>query len=94
MPARIAQGLAERLAQHQADVLDRVVGVDLDVTTRVHGQIEQPVPRQRVEHVRQERHRRVERPGARAIEPQLDHDLRLLGVALDPGAARGGHAVL
>jgi hypothetical protein len=85
----VAQRLAEALAEHEPDVLDGVVAVDLDVAARRDRQVEQAVAGHGVEHVGQERDRRVELPETRAVDAQLDGDLGLLGVALDARAPRG-----
>ena len=55
-------------------------------------EVEHAVARERVEHVGQERDRRLDRPRAGAVEAEVDLDLRLLRVPLDRGGAR--HASL
>ena len=49
--ALVAERLAQRLAEHDGDVLDGVVGVDVDVTGRRDVQVEQRVLGQAGEHV-------------------------------------------
>ena len=85
MPRLVAQRLAQRLAQHDRDVLDRVVGVDLDVAGRSHRQVEarRACPAGRA------CGRRTATPVAivglpGAVEVDLDQHLRLLGDPLDP----------
>ena len=46
----------ERLAERDADVLDRVVRVDVQVALRLHVEVEHAVPRDLVQHVVEERH--------------------------------------
>jgi hypothetical protein len=50
----VADRLAQRLAQDNADVLDRVVLVDLEVALGAHAQVEQSVARERVQQVVEE----------------------------------------
>src|SRR3972149_39120 len=83
-PALVAERLPERLAQHDPHVLDGVVLVDLDVALRLDTEVHQPVLRPRLEHVAEERNRGVPLRRARAVQVQLERDLRLLGLALDP----------
>src|SRR4029079_5048357 len=73
-----------------ADVLDGVVQIDLEIALGVHGEIHQAVARPGVQHVVEERDPRVDLGGAGAVHVQLEDDLRLLGVALHPRLARGG----
>ena len=51
MPALSPSASPQRLAEHDRDVLDGVVGVDVDVALGLHGQVEQRVPGQRRQHV-------------------------------------------
>src|SRR6185437_5640672 len=76
----VAQRLVEGLAEGDGDVLDRVVGVDVGVALRPHGQVERAVLAQRVEHVVVEPDAGGDVGGAGAV----DDDLRLLGDALHP----------
>src|SRR5690606_12022319 len=50
-PGLVAQGLAEGGAEGEGGVLHRVVGVDVQVAFGVHGQVEQSVLGDLVEHV-------------------------------------------
>jgi hypothetical protein len=79
----IAERLQEGITEHEADVLDRVMRVDLDVAGGVDLEIEHSVLRDGVEHVGQERHRRVDAALTGAIDLEVDADLRLLRVALE-----------
>ena len=79
----IAERLLERVSEDEPDVLDGVMAVDLDVAGGTQRQVEHAVARERIEHVRQERQWRVDRPRAGAVEREVDADLRLLRVALD-----------
>ena len=53
-PGAVAERLVERLAEHDADVLDRVVGAGLEVAVGLDLQAEPPVAGQQVEHVVEE----------------------------------------
>ena len=77
-PALVAQSAGDRGAQHDADVLDRVVGVNLDIAPRPHLQIEQAVAREGVEHVVEEGHARIHIGRTRAVEVDLDGDIGFL----------------
>jgi hypothetical protein len=48
--------LAKRLAERDADVLDGVVGVDVQVALRLDVEVEHAVARHLVEHVLEKRH--------------------------------------
>ncbi len=80
---------SQRLAQRDADVLDRVVRVDVQVALGLDLQIDEPVARDLVEHVVEKGHARVEGALAGAVEVDPDADLCLGGIADDFGAAIG-----
>ena len=88
----VPERLAQRLAEHDRRVLDGVVGVDVQVTGGLDGEVDQRVPGERDEHVVVEADpgRDVVAPGA--VEVDLDEDLGLAGLALHPRCA--AHAVL
>src|SRR4030095_5157759 len=88
-PALVAQGLPQRLAQHDADVFHRVVDVHLHVTGGLDGQVHQAVLGPCLQHVAEERDRRLDLRAAGAVDVELDGDLRLLGLALERGRPRG-----
>ena len=69
--------------ERERGVLDRVVGVDVQVALGLHGQVEQAVPAELGEHVVEEADPggHVDRPGA--VEVDLDEHRRLLRRALD-----------
>ena len=79
----VAERLGERLAERNADVLDRVVGVDVQVALGRDIEIEHTVARDLVEHVVEKGHAGIERAAAAAVKIELDVDLRFLGVAFD-----------
>src|SRR6266511_2471444 len=84
----VARRLAEGFAQTDADVLDRVVEIHLVVTAGVHCQVHQSVLGPGLEHVVEERDARLDLRGAGAVEAELEHDLRLLGLSLHPSLPR------
>ena len=53
-PALVAERLSQRLAERDADVLDRVVIVDVQVALGAHRQVDQRMARELVEHVVEE----------------------------------------
>jgi hypothetical protein len=59
----IAQGLPHRLPQHNADILHRVVEVDVQISFGGHLQIDQPMLREERQHV-------VEKPYP-SVDPRL-----------------------
>src|SRR6266487_221222 len=79
--------LAQGLAEGQRGVLDGVVRVDLGVPLGLERQVEQAVPGELGEHVVEERHAGAHRGPAGAVQPQLDEDLGLLGLPLNPGGS-------
>ena len=52
----VAERLLQRLPERDADVLDRVVRVDVEITLRADGEVDHPVAPDLVEHVVEERH--------------------------------------
>src|SRR5690606_20296792 len=82
--------LAERGAQRERGVLDRVVGVDVQVALGLHGQVEQTVLAELGQHVVEEADTGTDLDPSGAVEVDLDQHRRLLGGALDapdPGPA-------
>ena len=80
----VAERLVEGLPQADPDVLDGVVGVDLDVAARLDPEVEEAVLGHRLQHVAQERDGRVHADLPRAVHGELEQDLRLAGLPLDP----------
>src|ERR1700733_5077320 len=77
----VAQRLAQRLAERDRGVLDRVVRVDLGVALGADGETETAVLAELVEHVVEERDAGLDLDRAGAVEVELDQQLRLLGLA-------------
>src|SRR5581483_1455815 len=77
-------------AQRDADVLDRVVSVDLEVALGVHREVETAVLSQLGEHVVEEREPGRDSRLTRAVDLQLDPDRRLFGGVV--GSSSAAHA--
>jgi hypothetical protein len=86
----VADRLRHRLAERDADVLDRVVAVDVQVARGLDLEVDQPVAGDLVEHVVEEADAGGELGRAAAVEVDAHADLRLGGVAPDFGDAVGG----
>jgi predicted molibdopterin-dependent oxidoreductase YjgC len=83
----VAHGPGKGLAQGDADVLHRVVRIDVQVALGVNAEIHHPVAGDLVEHVLEKRQTRVEIGLAAAVEAHRNADLRLQRVAADLCAA-------
>src|SRR5258706_10837182 len=81
----VADRLGEGLAERDADVLDGVVRVDVQVALGVHLQVEHAVARHLLEHVLEKRDAGGELGHALAVQVEPEVDLRLFRVALDFG---------
>src|SRR5947209_6449560 len=80
-----AEGPRHGLGQGDADVLDGMVPVDVQVTDGVDVQVDQRVPGDLVQHVVEEADAGLELGDAGAVEVDAHPDLGFLGVALDGG---------
>jgi hypothetical protein len=81
-PGPVAERLVQGLAEHDADVLHRVVRAGLQIAARLHLQPEPAVAGEQVEHVVEEADART---GARApapVEVERETNLRLACLAL------------
>src|SRR6266704_2853230 len=86
--APLAQGLGQRLAQHDPHVLHGVVLVHVEVAPRGDLEVEERVARQRLEHVVEEADARLDLRPAGAVETHPHPHFGLLGLARHlPGAA-------
>ena len=84
---KVRDDLAQRLAEDDRGVLDRVVGIDVHVAGGLDLQVEGRVGAQGGEHVVVERDRGVDVDLTSAVEVEFDQHRRLLGGALDPAEA-------
>ena len=86
-PGPVAERLREGRAEHEGDVLDRVVLVDLQVAGRPDLEVEQAVVGQRAQEVVVEADPGLDVGAARAVEVERDRDVGLAGAARDADAA-------
>src|SRR5208283_2004686 len=82
--------LGKRLADGDADVLDRVVIVDVAVACGANGEVDQGMTRELIEHMIEEADAGRDVGRARSVEVDADLDARLLGFAYDRALAHGG----
>ena len=94
-PARIAgERLSERRADRYADILDGMVGVDVQIALGRDIEVYQSMSGDLVEHMIEKRHARVDRCVAGAIEPNAHGNLRFQGIASDFGFTHVDHRSL
>ncbi len=86
-PLFVAQGLEQRLAERDADVLDGVMRIDLEVTLGLNLQIHQPVAGDLLQHVLEKGHARLQARRTGAVQIQAYLNLRLQCFATDLGLA-------
>ncbi|CDX17810.1 hypothetical protein MPLA_1170034 [Mesorhizobium sp. ORS 3359] len=91
--APLAQSLAQRLADGDAGVLDRVVVVDMQVALSLDRHVDQRMSRQLVEHMVEETDAGRNVGLALAVDMDRDRNLGFLGLAADFGRTRH-HSVL
>src|SRR5690606_27757183 len=81
--------LRHRLAESDADVLDRMVRIHGQIAARLDRQIDETVARHLLEHVLEEGETGLQARAPLAVESHGHGDARLLGLARDTGAALG-----
>ena len=79
----IAECLEQRFAEHDADVFDRVVLIDVEIARRLQRQIETAVTREQLEHVVEESDAGADVVAAAAIDRQCASDLCLRRLAIE-----------
>ena len=84
----IAQGLAHGRPQADADVLDRVMLIDVQVALGLDHQIDGRMPGQEREHVVEEADARGDLRAAAAVEIDFEADIGFRRLPLDGGRAR------
>jgi hypothetical protein len=91
--ALVAQSLLEGLADHDADVFDGVMRIDLQIALGLHVQIDQAVARKQIEHVIEKPDARVRRGFSRPIKIERNANLGFTRLAGDFGFSVGhrGH---
>ena len=85
----VTERFMHRHAERDADVFDRVVGVDDEIAIGLDIDIDEAVTHDLVEHVIEKRNAGRERSETAAIEIDADGDLRFFGVARDAGGTSG-----
>lgn len=85
----VADRFRDGLAERDADVLDRMVIVDVRVPMRFDVEIDETMARDLVEHMVEKRDARRKLLPAGAVEVDLHTDLRFAGVANDLRHAHG-----
>ncbi|OQA31659.1 MAG: hypothetical protein BWY57_02288 [Betaproteobacteria bacterium ADurb.Bin341] len=93
-PFLVTPGLGQRLAQRDADILDRMMRVNLQIPLGLDIEVNQPMPRHLIEHVVKKGHSGGKPALAAAIEIEADTDLRLQGIANDFSVAHGWYESL
>ena len=90
----IAQRLRQRLPECDADILDGVMTVDMQIAPCLDRQIDRAMARDLLQHVVEKANASGELAGSATIEVDRYADLCFLGVALDLGTARiDGHGI-
>ena len=87
----VAEGLQEGLAQRDADILDGVMLVDMQVTLASHCDVEQSVAREKLQHMVEEADAGLDLGRTCAIEGEADRDVGLGRLARN---ARGAHGIV
>src|SRR5690606_15927446 len=96
-PGLVPERLPDRLTDADRGVLDGVVGVDVQIALGADREVDERVAAERRAHVVVGAGRRADLVCAGAVEVDLDDDVRLGGLPLDPGGPgsgpRGGEAL-
>ena len=87
--AFVAERLGDGLAEDDADILDRVVAVDMQIAARLDGEIEQAMAGEGGEHVVEEAHAGFDGRLAAAIKREGEADVGLGGAAGECHGAAG-----
>jgi len=87
--AHVAEGGADRLAERDADILHRVVEIDVQVAGGLDVHVDARMASQQVQHVVEETDPGRDLRLARAVEIDGKADLRFLGGAGDAGRTHG-----
>ena len=73
----------EGLAEADADILDSMMVIDLDIPLGRNGQVEKPVDGEEGEHVVEKGHTRIDRRHTLSVNRQDQTDVRFPGLPLD-----------
>jgi len=85
--ALVGERLGKRLSECDADILDRVMRIDVQIALRTHLKIDQPMPADLIEHVVEERNPRLDGRFAGTIKIQPDADPGFQSITLNGGGA-------
>ena len=88
-PLLVAPGLGQRLAKGDADILDRMMGVDMQIALDIDIKVDQAVTGNLIQHVIEERYASGKLALAGAIEVETHGDLRLEGITGNFGLPHG-----
>jgi len=77
-PGAVAERLGQRLAEHDRDIFDGVVGVDLEVARRHHLEVDAPMNRKRAQQMVEEGEAGRDLGRAMTIQPESHRDVGLL----------------
>lgn len=83
----VAEGFVEGFAEDDADILDGVVVIDVEIAGGVDGEIEEGVFGEEFEHVVEEADAGVDVGGAGAVEVEGEGDVGFAGLAFSGGGA-------
>ena len=87
--AMVPSACFTRLAERDADILGRVVIIDMEIALGLDRDVDERMAGQQVEHMIEEANAGRDVGHAGAVEIDRDLDLGLLGLALDGGLAHG-----
>ena len=82
--------MGQRLAEHDADILDRVMRIDMQIALGLHIEVEQPMPGEGRQHMVEKSDPGVDRGFTRPIEVEVDENVGLGGFAAEVGSACHG----
>src|SRR5579863_2802422 len=85
----VAECLAKSAPQHDSDVLDRMMLVDMEVAARLDHEVEEAVACEALKHMVEERHAGLDRAATAAVEVESYLYLGLARLAFDCGRACG-----
>ena len=83
MPAMSPKGLADRLTESDAGILDGVMLIDMKIARRADFDIDQRMPGELLQHMVEKADAGRDFGEARAVEIDADRDLGFLGLARD-----------
>ena len=89
-PAFLADRIGQRLAEHDADILDRMVCIDMQIALGLHIEVEQPMPGECRQHMVEESYPGVDVGFTRTVEVEADENIGLGGFTAEVGSACHG----